>query len=240
MKNKTTKHVLLAAMLLCGVAFTSQAQLTIFSENFDPLSAAGAVSTNGDFFGDTTSFSGAVVSGVGLGGTAAIELVLNAASGSAGYSGANVEYGNGSLSGNTSTSLSAYTLSFDAEANAGTLRLNLQSWAGNGYVTYQGQMSTAPDVPGYGNDLTLYPTYTHYSLNLGNSSVFQSYLDGFQITGGTILITFQLDGSGPTPYTDTLNIDNLELTMVPEPSALALLAVGSAGIFGWRRISRRA
>jgi hypothetical protein len=77
-------------------------------------------------------------------------------------------------------------------------------------------------------------------LNLGNSSVFQSYLDGFQITGGTILITFQLDGSGPTPYTDTLNIDNLELTMVPEPSALALLAVGSAGIFGWRRISRRA
>jgi hypothetical protein len=77
-------------------------------------------------------------------------------------------------------------------------------------------------------------------LNLGDSSVFQSYLDGFQPTGGTILITFQLDGGGATPYTDTLNIDNLELTIVPEPSALALLAVGSVGFFGWRRISRRA
>jgi len=238
--TKNTIMCLGVAAVALFITPSTKAQVIIFNEDFDPLSAAGAVSVNGDFFGDTTSFSGAVVSGIGVGGTAGIQEVLNAASGSDGYSGANVTYGNGSLSGNTSSSLSDYTLSFDAEANAGTLRLNLQSWAGNGYVTYQGQMSTAPDVPGYGNDLTLYPTYTHYSLNLGNSSVFQSYLDGFQITGGTILITFQLDGSGPTPYTDTLNIDNLELTMVPEPSALALLAVGSAGIFGWRRISRRA
>lgn len=233
MKNKTTKSVLLGAVLLCSVTFTSQAQVTIFSENFDPLSAAGAVSTNGDFFGDTTSFSGGIVSGAGPGGTPALQEVLNAASGSAGYSGANVEYGNGSLSGNTSTSLSAYTLSFDAEANAGSLRLNLQSWQLNGYITYQGQMSTAPDSPGYGNDLTLNPTYTHYSLNLGNTSIFQSTTDGFQPNGGTILITFQLDGGGPTPYTDTLNIDNLALTMVPEPASVTLCAVGGLAAFAF-------
>jgi hypothetical protein len=238
--TKNTMMCLGVAAAALFITSSTKAQVVLFNENFDPLSAAGAVSVNGDFFGDTTSFSGAVVSGIGVGGTAGIEEVLNAASGSAGYSGANVEYGNGSLSGNTSSSLGDYTLSFDAMANAGSLRLNIQSWAANAYVTYQGQMSTAPDSPGYGNDLTLNPTYTHYSLNLGDSSVFQSYLDGFQPTGGTILITFQLDGGGATPYTDTLNIDNLELTIVPEPSALALLAVGSVGFFGWRRISRRA
>ena len=224
-------------MLLGGAAFTSQAQVIIFSENFDPLSAAGSVSVNGDVFGDTTSFSGTVVSGVGVSGTAAIQEVLNAASGANGFSGANVEYGNGSLSANTSSSLSDYTLSFDAEANAGSLRLNLQSWQLNGFVNFQGQMSTAPDSPGFGNDLTLSPTYTHYSLNLGSGSIFQAD-DGFQITGGTILITFQLDGGGATPYTDTLNIDNLTLTMaapVPEPSSLALCALGGLGAFGFLR-----
>lgn len=231
MKNKTSKNVLLAAVLLGGAAITAQAQVSIFNENFDPLSAAGNVSVNGDVFGDTTSFSGAVVSGAGVGGTAAIQEVLNAASGSAGYSGANVLYGNGSLGGNTSSSLSDYTLSFDAEANAGTVRLNLQSWQSNGYGTYQGQMSTAPDSPGYGNDLALTPTYTHYSLNLGNTSIFQSTTDGFQPNGGTILITFQLDGGGPTPYTDTLNVDNLELTMVPEPASTVLCALGGLAAF---------
>lgn len=232
MKSKTTKNVLLTAVLLCGTAFAAQAQVTIFNENFDPLSAAGAVTTNGDFFGDTTSFSGAVVSGVGVGGTAAIEEVLNAASGANGYSGANVEYGNGSLSGNTSSSLGDYTLSFDAKATGGSLRLNIQSWQLNGYLNYQGQMSTAPDNPGYGNDLILNPTYTHYSLNLGNASIFQA-VDGFQITGGTLMITFQLDGGGPTPYTDILDIDNLSLTMIPEPASLALCVLGGLGAFGF-------
>ena len=235
MKNRSSKNVLLAAMLLGSAAFTSQAQVTIFSENFDPLSAAGAVSINGDFFGDTTSFSGAVVSGVGMGGTAAIQEVLNAASGTAGYSGANVEYGNGSLGGNTSSSLGDYTLSFDAKANGGSVRLNLQSWQLNGYVNYQGQMSTAPDNPGYGNDLALNSTFTHYSLNLGNTSIFQSSVGGFQITGGTLLITFQLDGGGPTPYTDTLDIDNLALTMVPEPASIALCAIGGLAGFALLR-----
>ena len=69
-------------------------------------------------------------------------------------------------------------------ANAGTLRLNIQSWSDNLYVNYTGQLSTAPDDPGYGNDLTLSPTFTHYSLNLGNASIFQSSVGGFQISEG--------------------------------------------------------
>src|SRR5580658_5835794 len=100
MKRKSLK-TFLAAMLLGSAVFTSQAQLPIFYENFDPLSPAGVVQTDGDFGGDTTSFSGAVVPGVGPGSTPALQEVLNAASGSDGYSFANVQYGNGSLSGNT-------------------------------------------------------------------------------------------------------------------------------------------
>src|ERR1039458_7612549 len=95
--TKNTIMCLGVAAVALFIIPSTKAQVSIFNENFDPLSAAGAVSVNGDFFGDTTSFSGAVVSGVGVGGTAAIQEVLNAASGSAGYSGANVEYGNGSL-----------------------------------------------------------------------------------------------------------------------------------------------
>jgi hypothetical protein len=37
-----------------------------------------------------------------------------------------------------------------------------------------------------------------------------------------------------------VGFNNLTITTVPEPSTLAMLALGSVGIFGWRRISRRA
>jgi hypothetical protein len=129
--------------------------------------------------------------------------------------------------------LSDYTLSFYAQANAGSLALFLQSWTAE-YGSYQGQLSTFPEPAGYGNDLTLNSSYTYYSLNLGNASIFQSN-SGFQPNGGTMQITFQLDGGGPTPYSDTLDISDLSLTMVPEPSFLALCALGGLGAFGFLR-----
>jgi hypothetical protein len=235
MKTKIAKNVLLATMLSGSAVFTSHAQVTIFSEEFNsgpPFSDGSTLTFNGDEFGDTTSESYGAVSGIGEGGNGAMQLVLNAASGSDGYSGASVTYANGSLSGNTSSSLSDYTLSFYAQANAGSLALILQSWSGN-FASYQGQLNTYPSV-GYGNDLALNPTYTLYSLNLGNSSTFQSGA-GFQPNGGSIEITFQLDGGGATPYSDTLDISDLSLTMVPEPASLALCALGGLGAFGFLR-----
>jgi hypothetical protein len=242
MKDKITKNVLLTAMLLGGAAFTSQAQVTIFSENFNtaaPFPDGSSLINNGDTFGDTTSFSYGQVSGAGVGGNGAAQLVLNAASGSDGYSGASVVWassGGSLLSGNTSANLSDYTLSFYAKANAGSLALNLQSWSGE-YATYQGQMSTIPVVPGYGNDLSLTPGYTLYSLNLGNTSIFPTE-GSFQPNGGAMQVTFQLDGGGATPYSDTLDISDLTLTMaapVPEPSSLALCALSGLGALGFLR-----
>jgi PEP-CTERM motif len=238
--KKITKNVLLAAMLSGSAVFTSQAQVTIFYENFNqsaPFADGSTLGFNNDSFGDTTSESYGQVSNIGYNaGDGAAQLVLNAASGSNGYSGASVVWessGASLLNGNTSANLSDYTLSFYAKANAGSLALFLQSWSGE-YATYQGQMNTYPEPAGYGNDLTLNSGYTYYSLNLGNASIFQSN-SGFQPNGGAIQITFQLDGGGATPYTDTLDISDLSLTMVPEPSSLALCALGGLGAFGFIR-----
>jgi hypothetical protein len=70
---------------------------------------------------------------------------------------------------------------------------------------------------------------------LGDAAIWHNNT-GFIPDGGTLQIGFQLNGGGPTPYSDTMDIDNLQLTMTPapEPSAIALcalVAVGGALVF---------
>jgi hypothetical protein len=198
-------------------------QVTLFSENFDPLSPSGVVQF-GFSFGDTTSSSVGVVSGVGVGGTAAIQIVNNAASGAQGFSGVGGQYQDQTVSGDTSVNWSDYTLSFDAKANAGSLKVEVQ--------TGQGQNFSGTGVGSFGDtttlsDLALTSGFTHYTLNLGNSAIFSN--SGLP-DGGTYQINLQYDGHGPTPYNNTLDIDNLTLTMaVPEPSTMALAGLGAFG-----------
>lgn len=212
------------------VSLTTQAQVVIFSENFDPLS--GGASLTQYTFGDTGAGSSAgVVAGVGVDGSAAFQIVNTApAGGSAGYSGIAGQYQNGVVAGNTSLNLSDYTLSFDAKATAGSLNIQIQTWPQAHFGgTMTGTLNTAPSA-GYGNDQTLNSTWTHYSLNLGNSAIFATVGSGFQITGGTIQVAMQFNGGGATPYSNTLDVDNLTLTMatVPEPSSLALCGLAAA------------
>src|SRR5215471_15062336 len=82
-------------------SLTANAQVVIFSENFDPALSAGA-SFGNYTFGDTTSFSSGVVAGVGVGGTSGWQVVNTAASGANGFSGVGAQYQNGGVSGNTS------------------------------------------------------------------------------------------------------------------------------------------
>jgi hypothetical protein len=239
-KGRAMLSVAALSVVALGVA-QARASVIIFNENFataPPFPDGSTLGFNGDEFGDTTSETwGQVAPNAGYTtGQGALQLVLNAASGSDGYSGASVVWessGSSSLSGNTSANLSDYTLSFYAKDNAGTLALLLQSWSGD-YVTYQGQLTTYPQPPGYGNDLTLSSSYVYYSLNLGNASMFASE-DGFQPNGGAMQITFQLDGGGSTPYTDTLDISDLELTMVPEPASPILCALGGLAAVAFHR-----
>lgn len=214
--------------LVAGFAGVAQAQITVFSENFDPLSSAGNVQY-GYSFGDATGYSVGIVSGVGVGGTAGLQIQLIAASGATnGYAGVAGQYQNGSLSANTSLHPSDYTLSFDAKANGGSLLVQVQTWDAQHFGgTFDGTLSTP-------SDLALSSTFQHYSLNLGSLN---GTLSGLGVAGGTYQLNLQFDAGGPTPYTDTLVIDNLMLTMAPEPSGLALLALGALGMI-WRRPNR--
>lgn len=222
---------LLAVSMMAGL--TAQASIFI-NENFDPSLSAGAGFAAYGPGGDGTSANNGIVSGVGTGGTSAWQINMTAAAGgSAGYAYYGAQYQNGGVTGNTSANLSDYTISFDAESvgsSIGSLNLQIQSWTGAGFGgTQTGTLNTAPLSPGYGNDLTLYSTYTHYSLNLGNSSIFQGN-SGFLPNGGTWQIAFQLNGpgAGANGWTETLNVDNLQVSVVPEPTILGLSGLGIA------------
>jgi hypothetical protein len=218
----------LAATLLAGL--TAQGSVLIINENFDPSLSAGAnISAYGPG-GNGTSGSTSIVAGDGMGGTSAWEsTMIAAAGGSSGFAYYGPQYQNGGVTGNTSANLSDYTLSFDAAASSGvSLNLQIQSWTGAGFGgTMTGTLNTAPSNPGYGNDITLNTFYTHYSLNLGNTTIFQGN-NGFLPNGGTIQMAFQLDDGANPPWTATLDVDNLQLTMnaVPEPTILALSGMG--------------
>ena len=132
--------------------------------------------------------------------------------------------------GNTSTNNSDYTLDFDMKADGGSVLLNIQTWLGQNFAGgMTGTISTAP-AAGFGMDMPGTPGYTHYSVNLGDASIFHTIQPTFNPAGGTYQITFQFDGTGQAPFTQTLDVDNLSLSMVPEPASLVLLGLAVPGI----------
>lgn len=222
-----------AVATFTGVSAT--AQVNIFTQNFDS-GLSGSESLSGYKFGDSVTFTYGIVAGVGTGGSAGVELVNNTANNGNGYAGAALQLQERSLTGNTSISLGDYTLSFDAKATAGSLQIQIQSWPlANFGGTMTGTLNTAPASPGYGNDQTLSSTYTHYSLNLGNASVFADP-GTFLPTGATWQIAFQLNGgANGSPSQLTLDLDNIAVIMVPEPATFALAGLAMAALLVFRR-----
>jgi hypothetical protein len=218
------------AALVGAVAPTFGA--VIFSESFDPANGPNTAIQAAYSFGDTTARSSAIGVGTGVGGTNSWETVNTTSANGNNFSGVGAQYQHKVTTGNTSTNLSDYTLSFDAKADGGSLNLQIQTWNGPNFSGGgpTGTINTAPANPGFGNDLTLNPQYTHYSLNLGDTNVFKGNAAGFNPTGGTYQIAFQFDGSGTAPFTQTLDVDNLTLSMVPEPMSIVLLGLAVPGL----------
>lgn len=227
-RGNVVSTALVATAIFAGMP--AQAQVTIFSENFNPLSAFGIVQ-DGYTYGDTTSSSSGIVAGAGLGGTTpGWQTVDTAASSFDGFSGVGGQYQNVAVTTATNPNLSDYVLSFYAResstgGNVPDLTITVQTWTQESFGgTMTGTLSAGANGIG---TLSLNPGYTFYSLNLGNTSVFQTETAGFSPIGGTYQIAMQLNGSGAAPYTDTLDVDDLQLTLVPEPSSSALWGLGA-------------
>jgi hypothetical protein len=227
--KKTTARKLLEAMaavaLLAGLTATAQAQVNIISDNLDSHSGA----TGGYTFGDVTNASHTYVSGVGVGGSVGALIMSDFTAPGVGYGGVAYQYQLSNAGGlNTSPNLSDYTLSFDALVNKanGGFGITVQSWANTGFGGTFSQSSSASD---YG--IATANVFQHFSINLGTLGA------GLITTGQTLQLAWQMDEfmyGGPGTG-DQLVIDNVQLQMVPEPSSLALGALGALSGFAFLR-----
>ncbi len=204
----------LAALVVAGLftGLSASADVTLVDQNFDSAFGPNQSLAYGYFGGDITSSAFSVVAGVGTNGTSALEQTNSAAVLGNGYGYAAVVYQEAGVTGNTNTSLAAYTLSFDArtsDANANHLEVRVIDASG-------GTLDTAPTPPGYGNDLVLNTAYTHYSLNLGDANVWQGQngAGALNPTTSQWQILFQNNGGGGgNPPAWTMDIDNIQITM---------------------------
>jgi len=202
----------------CFCALSTMAQVTIFSDNLDSLSG----NTPGYSFGDAINFSHTYVAGAGVGGSVGARI-LSDFGGTNGYGGVAYQYQNGNVTGNGSGNLADYTLSFDAAVNKanGGFALIVQNWSG---TFFSGSFSQST----YPSEITLATpnVFQHFSINLG------AFNAGAIPTGQTWQIAWQMDefayGGPGTGY--QLIIDNVKVTMVPEPSILALSVLGAASL----------
>jgi len=234
MRNKTNKNVLLAAVLLCGTAFASHAQVTIFSDNLDARPLGGGP---GYAYGDSVNASYGYVAGVGVGGSQAL-VVKTDISGANGYSGTFGQFQIYGVSGNTSANLSDYTLSFDAEVNmaGGGIDMTLQTIPATGPADGESDPSS-PFYPASAN------VFQHFAINL--SSMMANA--GFGLGAGAVptdpnwQLAFGIEeGHGwANPSTgDQVIIDNIQLTMVepvPEPASSSFCVMGGVAALAFLR-----
>jgi hypothetical protein len=220
MTRISSKGSLWAAALLIAAVGNLQAQIYIINDNLD--ANVNGTASAGYTFGDISNASHTYVSGAGVGGSIGVVIQSDFTNPGVGYGGVAYQYQVGNTGGiNTSANVGDYVLSFDAEVNkSGGFGLTVQSWANPFFVgTFTSSSSPsdyAMSTPG---------AFQHFSVNLSTLN------PGVNMTGQTLQIAWQMDEymyGGPGTG-DQLIIDNVQLTMVPEPSTFALAALGGLG-----------
>lgn len=208
------------AILLGGFVATAPAQVIIFNQNFDG-GYSGAFGTGSYSGGSPTATANAVIA-TGGNPNGAWQETMTAATWSDYYAG---QLQLMTVSGNTDPNASDYVLSFDAMGSqAGNIQFTIQTWPGNYFGGSQAINAT------FNDQLTAANTWQTFSVNLGTIPLANP-------TGATWQLSYQLDSwlwNGPG-NTDTLTIDNIVLTNIPEPATLSLAALGAAALLLFRR-----
>lgn len=231
---KRTIRTLSLIAALGGLDVTSHAQTVVWSQNFDSL-ALGTYGTTTDFGTGVNPLLNIVTPGMGGTGNA-MELTWNQTTGNAiNFQSAGASY---AASGNSSAILANYTFSFDLAVqgvDAGPYPQGFQiSIFGPGGGVFSG--------PKVELDLTtiVFPAgqgYQHYSFTLDQFAVFNAFTPtAASFTAGFGIVSF--GGPNTTATPETFLFDNLQITMVPEPSAFAMLAGGVGLLAGCRRYRR--
>jgi len=227
------------AAMLTGFAVESQAQTTVFSDNYESY-APGANEFSWGDTGNVTPVNSQYFVSIqplaGVGGSQGLVYEDTFHNQWNGWLNSQIGYSGGNPSGNTSANLSDYTLSFQMAIYNGVgvnnMQVDLQGWAGlwtTGAFTETGanKIDTSSVVVGGG--------FQTISVNLGTWAAGS----GFNPTSQTYQFQLQLNGwelAGGGPQIDeTVAIDNLQVTMVPEPSTLALIGLGAASLLALRR-----
>lgn len=221
---------------LSGLTVATQAQSTVYENNYNSQTpGTGFPAWNWADNGITTHT--ATYQDIG-GGNIVVDHtgVIN----NTGASAVNTRFGSKwdiTLAGNTSANAADYTLSFDVRNVSGpwdpyTYNLFLLTSGGNG-VGYGDQFSIA-QADGW----------VHYSKSLSDLGIGWWNGTAWDLTSANWSIEF---GGPPWPgnsvdpgvsFTQVWQMDNLTITLVPEPSTVAML-LGGLGLFaGWRRYRR--
>jgi len=225
--------------VLSGFATATHADILVWAQNFDSLALGPYGAHTTDFVNDGTNpalpANNIVAPGQGGSGQAMAFTFNTVAGTTLNDQTATLEY---AASGNTSANLADYTLSFDLAVQGanvsmgyGGLEINVfgpGSWIFNGDGARLSFL-TGPPTAGSG--------YQHFSLNLGTFVADAALLNptdaAFSVGIGVVAY-----GNNMTASPETLLLDNLQITMVPEPSTFAML-LGGLGLFaGWRRFRR--
>ncbi|MEK7780290.1 MAG: PEP-CTERM sorting domain-containing protein [Verrucomicrobiota bacterium] len=213
------KTIILAVAL---TAATVHAQ--VFHQDFDGgypggfgLASYGAGGTAAPISPSTS-----VVGGVGN-PNAALQISMTTAEWGTYYAGQLQEM---TVSGNTDPTIANYTLSFDIKGSqAANVQMAIQSWAGQ---YFGGAMNINSGVNFV---LSAVDTWQTVSYNLG------SLAPGANPTGSTWQFGFQINAwewNGPN-LTDTLTIDNVKLSVVPEPTTVTLAGLSAVAMLIFRR-----
>jgi hypothetical protein len=201
-------------------SFAAVGQTTIFNQNFDG-GYTGAYGNSQYFGGSPASYAYTNVPVGGNPNGCWFEF-MNTTTWNDYYAG---QIQLMTVSGNTDPNPANYVLSFDAYGNrAANIQLGLQSWQSNYFGGLQIINATI------NNMLSATNTWQTFTINLGTIS-------GADPTGATWQFNFQINSwewGGPGNC-DTLTIDNIVLTYIPEPSTIALAGLGVAARLIFRR-----